>query len=295
MEAAIEKMRAKEEQLIFRIGEFSKLTQVSIRMLRYYDEMDIFKPAEIDHDTGYRLYSVEQIPDLHKIIFLRDIGFQVSEMAVILNNWDKDYISAQLKNRRQEIETIIRSDQEKIHRIDIAIQDLQEEKMSMNYNVALKTIPAYQVLSHRRIIPDYFSEGLLWQELYAYVEQEHLNIPLNSECFAIYHDLDYKDADVDVEVCVLVNQKGADKDGFLFRETEHVDTMACAMVYGPYENIADAYAAFAQWLTKNQPYRMSGQSRQICHRGPWNESDPDKYLTEIQIPVEKLALLKFDP
>ena len=67
---------------MFKIGEFSKLTQVSIRMLRYYDEAGLLKPAEIDSFTGYRFYSTEQIPVLNKIIFLRDLGFNVSEITV---------------------------------------------------------------------------------------------------------------------------------------------------------------------------------------------------------------------
>ena len=57
---------------MFRIGEFSKLTQVSVRMLRYYDEMELLKPAKVDKWTGHRLYSVEQIPHLNKILYLRD-------------------------------------------------------------------------------------------------------------------------------------------------------------------------------------------------------------------------------
>ncbi len=72
---------------MFKIGEFSKLTQVSIRMLRYYDETGLLKPAEIDKFTGYRLYSTEQIPVLNKIIFLRDLGFTVSEIMDALNHW----------------------------------------------------------------------------------------------------------------------------------------------------------------------------------------------------------------
>ena len=61
------------EDTMFKIGEFSKLTQVSIRMLRYYDEMGIFKPEKVDTFTGYRMYSASQIPTLQKIIILRDI------------------------------------------------------------------------------------------------------------------------------------------------------------------------------------------------------------------------------
>lgn len=97
----------KEEGIIFKIGEFSKLTQVSIRMLRYYDETGLLKPAQIDKFSGYRLYSTEQIPTLNKIVFLRDIGFNVAEIGVALNDWETDFITDQLENKRIEIETLI--------------------------------------------------------------------------------------------------------------------------------------------------------------------------------------------
>lgn len=64
---------------MFKIGDFSKLTMVSIRMLRYYDEMELFKPAEIDTFTGYRYYSAKQITTLNLVVSLRNMGFNVSD------------------------------------------------------------------------------------------------------------------------------------------------------------------------------------------------------------------------
>ena len=49
-----------------------------------------------------------------------------------------------------------------------------------------------------------------------------------------------------------------------------------------------AYRSFAKWLQENSQYKMKGSSRQIVHRGPWNEKNPENYLTEIQIPLENL-------
>lgn len=259
-------------------------------MLRYYDEIGVFKPASIDNATGYRTYSVEQIPLLHKIIFLRDIGFNVSEIAAALKHWEKDSITKHLQSKQHEIESIIKHEQGRLVKIGIALKEIQEEKTSINCNITLKSIPIYKVLSLRKAIPNYFAEAELWQEMTAFIEQAGTDISPNSLCFAIYHDLEYKDGDVDVEVCVIVDHMGDNKNGFTFRETEKVDAMACAMVYGPFENIASAYESLANWLMKNEQYRMTGKSRQICHRGPWNEEDPDKYLTEIQIPVEKLII-----
>lgn len=273
---------------MFRIGEFSKLTQVSVRMLRYYDEAGILKPAQIDANTGYRLYSIEQFSDLHKITFLRDVGFNVSAIATALKKWDKDFLADQLRYKQQEIEALIRSEQERVRKIDIAIQDVQQEKIAIHYNVNVKHIPDYKVLSLRKTIPDYFHEGKLWDEIYDFIELEHLIIPPHSQNIAVYHDPDYKDKDVDVEVCVIVDQPGNSQGDFEFRILEQVELMACAMVYGPFENIAAAYEALAHWLTQHNQYRMTGQNRQICHRGPWNEADSDNYLTEIQVPVEKV-------
>lgn len=88
---------------MFRIGEFSKLTQVSIRMLRYYDEAGILTPAEVDKWTGHRLYSVKQIPRLNKILYLRDSGLNVSEIALALT-MDEQSLLAQLDKKHIEIE-----------------------------------------------------------------------------------------------------------------------------------------------------------------------------------------------
>ncbi len=277
---------------MFKIGEFSKLTQVSIRMLRYYDEIGLLKPSQIDRFTGYRLYSAEQIQILQRIILLRDTGFNTSEITVVLKNWDSAFISDQLKKKKHEIQQAIELEKEKLKKIDNAINDIQEEKISVHYNVSVKSIPAYQVLSLRKILRDYFCEEMLWKEMSDYIKSEHINISEKNSDFAIYHDVEYKDSGVGVEVCTIVNGIGESRNGFTFRETERVDTMACIMVYGPYENIAIAFESFAQWLINHNQYEMAGQNRQICHIGPWNDIDPRKYLTEIQIPIKKISVNK---
>lgn len=156
----------------------------------------------------------------------------------------------------------------------------------MHYNVSIKSIPSYQVLSLRRTVPDYYAEGQLWKEMSDFANEN--NILVSSNTFTIYHDTDYREKDVDIEICAPVVGMGENMNGFVYRITEPVPIMACTMAYGRFENISGAYLAFAKWLQEHNQYRMTGQSRQIVHRGPWNEEDPDKYLTEIQIPLEKI-------
>lgn len=270
---------------MFRIGEFSKLTQVSIRMLRYYDEAGLLKPEKIDPFTNYRLYSVEQIPVLNQIIFLRDLGFPVTEIAAALKHWDNEYLTKQLERKRLDIENTIKAEQARLVKLEQAKQDLQQETIKIHYNVAIKSIPAYQVFSLRRTVSDYYAEGGLWAEMSEYANQNCMS--LSSNTFTIYHDIDFREKDVDIEICAPVDKAGENKDGFWYRITEPVPIMASTMVYGEFKNISGAYLAFAAWLKENQQYKMVGSNRQIVHRGPWNETNPDQYLTEIQIPLEE--------
>lgn len=271
---------------MFKIGEFSKLTQVSVRMLRYYDETGLLKPAEVNKYTGYRMYSSKQIPTLNKILFLRDTGFTVLEIDNALKHWDADYIKEQLKIKEKETEENINLENQRLTKIRTAMNDINKKQIAIHCNATLKSIPSYEVLSLRKIIFNYFCEGNLWKELCDYIRTEKLNISENNYSFAIYHDKEYKDKDVDVEVCIITNQKGVNRDNFTFRQTEPLEKVACSMVYGPYENISPAYTSFVHWLEKNNQYEITGISRQVCHKGPWNETDPNKYLTEIQIPVK---------
>lgn len=270
---------------MFKIGEFSKLTQVSIRMLRYYDETGLLKPAEIDQFTNYRLYSTEQIPTLNKILFLRDLGFNVSEIAVALNHWNNDFIMNQLENKRLEIMNIVKAEQDKLSKLQLAQKDLNQEKIAIHYNVSIKSIPSYQVFSLRKTVPNYYSEGALWKELSEFAYKN--KIPISSQTFTIYHDTDYKENNIDMEICAPVSSIGRSTNGFVYRSTEPVPIMACTMIYGKFENILSGYLALANWLQEHNQYKMTGLSRQIVHRGPWNEEDPNQYLTEIQIPLEQ--------
>lgn len=270
---------------MFKIGEFSKLTQVSVRMLRYYDETGLLKPAEIDPFTNYRLYSTEQIPTLNKILFLRDLGFNVSEIAVALNHWSQNFIMDQLENKRLEIMNIVKTQQDRLSKLQLAQKDLKQEKIAVHYNVSMKSIPSYQVFSLRRTVPDYYSEGELWKELSEFACKNKISI--SNQTFTIYHDTDYKEKDIDMEICAPVSTIGQSSNGFVYRNTEPVPIMASTMIYGKFENISKGYFSLANWLQEHNQYKMTGLSRQIVHRGPWNEEDPNQYLTEIQIPLEE--------
>lgn len=70
---------------MFRIGEFSKIAQVSGRLLRYYDEIGLLSPQSIDPETGYRYYSARQLPRLNRILVLKELGLSLEHIAHLLD------------------------------------------------------------------------------------------------------------------------------------------------------------------------------------------------------------------
>lgn len=271
---------------MLKIGDFSKLTHVSVRMLRYYDNQGLLKPSYIDPATGYRLYSADQVPVLQKIVLLRDLNFGVAETTQLLQNWNDTYLMQSLNNKIRDIEEVIEMEKKRIEQIRSAIAHIETDKFDQYYNVTIKSIPSYPVISLRRKVDSHFDEGKLWSELMDFVHQEHIEFDRSSQNnVAIYHDDEHMDSGVDIEVCLIVKRLGKSKGAFTYRMLENIDKIACMMVYGPYENIAGAYYSFADWLDKNHPYTMGSLSRQVTIIDHEDTDNPEEYLTEIQIPL----------
>ncbi|WMI79992.1 MerR family transcriptional regulator [Anaerotignum sp. MB30-C6] len=271
---------------MLKIGDFSKLTHVSVRMLRYYDTQGLLKPSYVDPSTGYRMYRADQVPELQKIVLLRDLNFGVAETMELLQNWNGTYLTQRLHDKILDIEEVIEMEKKRIAQIQSAITHIKRNKFDQYYNVTIKAIPSYDVLSLRRKVASHFDEGELWRELMDFVHKEHIEFEKGSHNnVAIYHDDEHLDSYVDIEVCLVVKKLGRNQDAFTYRTLDGIDKMACMMVYGPYENIADAYCSFVDWLDKNQPYTMGITSRQVTIIDHEDTQNPEEYLTEIQIPL----------
>lgn len=272
---------------MFKIGEFSKLTQVSIRMLRYYDEIGLLKPANVDLFTGYRMYSAEQIPILQKIVLLRDTKFTTLEIKDIIQSCKEIDIINELKEKKIQINNEIAKEKQRIDKIDSAIKEIEKKKFKMHCNINFKKVDKLLVLSTRDRIPTYFHEGVLWKRLCGFIRRENISVKQDMyNNIAMYHDIEHKDENVDVEVGIIVNKIGENKDGFIYREVEHIPKIAYAMVYGPYNNLARAYEELAYWIENHNEHMADKPSRQICHIGVGDIDNPDEYLTEIQIPLK---------
>src|SRR5262245_27655982 len=90
---------------MFKIGEFSQMCRVSVRMLRHYDQLGLLKPSRTDSFTNYRYYSADQLPRLNRILALRDLGFSLEQIRNMLDEeLPAEQLMGMLKLKRAEIE-----------------------------------------------------------------------------------------------------------------------------------------------------------------------------------------------
>ena len=271
---------------MLKIGEFSKLSRVSIRMLRHYDEVGLLKPSDIDRFTGYRYYSEDQLPVVGRITELKDMGFGLSAIGEILLSYaDKKEMERYLSLKEAELRELSLQTARRLRLLETAKERLRKDDNAMKYNVTLKTLPERQVASIRMTIPSYEQEGMLWSVLVR--ETASMNLVADDPCYCsvTFHDGEYKESDVDVEAQKTVKGKYLDTEHVKFKTVPDV-TFASATYKGPYSQISEVNTAVAEWVRDNG-YEYEGPAFNIYHVSPHETSDPNEFVTEICYPVRK--------
>jgi len=184
---------------MFRIGEFSRLSRVSVRMLRHYDQLGLLKPSHTDSFTNYRYYSADQLPRLNRILALRDLGFSLEQIAPML---DEELPPAQLlgmlKLRQAEIEQQMQIEEVRLRRLEARIDQLNGKGSVQMYDVIVREIESQLVLSYREIAPDDDRIQYMFEVAEAYVAQ--FNARADKPPMTIYHDQEYREKEIDAEV-----------------------------------------------------------------------------------------------
>lgn len=270
---------------MLKIGEFSQLGQVSIRTLRHYDEIDLLHPQLVDEESGYRYYSVRQLEVLAQIVLLRELKFSLKEIKSLIHE-DPKILTAALLKKDREIEEEIQRDQFRQQQIHQMIQRMQYKG---KFQVTIKKIPAFSIISLRKKIKSFYHEGLLWEEFKALLKKQDISYPSEPDKnLTIFHDEEYLEEGVDVEVAIISDKTA--EEPLQKRELPVLEQAAVIYVEGNYHQLPEAYQAFAEWLEEHREFNMVKATRQICHVGPEHTVNPEEYLTELQIPLIPLTL-----
>ena len=270
---------------MFRISAFSRLGRVSVKALRLYDQKGLLQPAKVDRETGYRYYTLDQLPRLHRILALKEMGLSLDQISQLLN---EDLPIAQIQGmlRLKQAELLQRLDAEKLRlsRVEARLRYLEQARTMPNYEIILKSIEPIQVISIRDTLANYPSIGGLFQELMDYLNQE--KVEPSPYCAAIWHDPEYKEKDVDGEAVISVSSPLSGRDRIKLIELPAIELMACAIHRGSYSTLNLVYTALLGWIEENR-YDVIGPNREVYLRGGVEQDNPD-YVTEIQFPVSTL-------
>jgi DNA-binding transcriptional MerR regulator len=133
---------------MFSIGDFARLGGVSVRTLRYYEEVDLLAPAAVDPSTGYRSYTAGQLPRLHRIVALKELGLSLSELRPLLDELDAARLEGLLVEKRAELADRVATERARLERVERRLRSIQREG-HVPTDVLLKQIPSLRVAAVR--------------------------------------------------------------------------------------------------------------------------------------------------
>ena len=270
---------------MLKIGDFSKLSRVSIRMLRHYDEIGLLHPVWIDPESGYRYYDTDQLSAVYRITALKDMGFALAAIGQILPEYgETQTLECHLRQKQAELQALSRQTAYRLRLLDTALERLRKDE-TMQYNVTLKTFPERYAATVRMHIPVYEMEGMLWSVLVSETAPLHLIPDDPCYCSVVFHDQEFKESDVDVEAQKTVKGHYPDTEHVKFKTLPSV-TVASATCKGSYDQMNAIMEAVANWVTDNG-YEFDGPAFNIYHVSPHETSDPNEFVTEVCYPVRR--------
>jgi DNA-binding transcriptional MerR regulator len=276
---------------MFRIGDFSRLARVTIRTLHHYDEAGLLQPAHVDEHTGYRYYTAVQLETLQRILLLKDLGFALEEIRDLIEApLQAPEFLRKLELRGAELEQSIAADQSRLRRLE-ALRDTVSANVAP---VTLRETPAVEVHSVRSRVP---TLGGAVQAMFEAAETAVARARARADAspFLIFHDLEYREHDVDVEVCIPLR---AQVSQIARRTIPAAPSVGCVTYHGSYDQSPALYKAMLEWMERSG-LRIDGPLREVYHRFGADQvgyrlpqhvlaSSSAEYVTELQAPVAPL-------
>jgi DNA-binding transcriptional MerR regulator len=266
-----------------KIGEFSRLMQVTVKTLRHYEQKQLLIPDEVDEWTGYRYYSIVQMQKLNSIRKLQQLGFTLDEIKGL---YDDESHTPSLELLSEKIEDTEKQLQQLIARRNQLIEWLDShKKIKTMEKFSIESLPEVIVASHREIISDYSALGALCCNVIG-PEMHRLGCkcPPPGYCFTIEHQKEYTPTDIDVEYCEQVEEMGENSSIIQFKKLPAIPKALCMKHYGPYERFHESFTEAFAYMEENG-YIVADNPRTSYVDGIWNQEDPEKWLSIIQIPI----------
>jgi DNA-binding transcriptional MerR regulator/effector-binding domain-containing protein len=266
---------------MFTIGEFSRVTGLTVKTLRFYHEQGLLAPSFVDPQSGYRHYDPTQVETARTIAYLRSLEFPLAEIKEILRHGDDEEDLLEVVQRHK---TAIEQKVRRLRKVARSLEQfISEERQARDmaratYEVQEKTLGPLLV-GGIRMKGRYGDCGKGFGRLGRVLGRHICGKP-----FLLHYDTEYKEDDADFEACFPVRQTRA-VDGVAVRELPGGRFLSL-LHKGPYEQLGHSYAKVLKHV-KEKAYRIVTPTREVYLKGPGMifKGNPRNYLTEIQVPV----------
>lgn len=262
---------------MFKIGEFSHIARVSTRTLRYYDQIGLFMPAHVDDQTGYRLYSADQLPTLNRVLALRDMGFALDEIGPLVDrSVSTDELRGMLTMRRSAVEREIEDQIGRLRLIETRIDAIDGGEPDVE--LIERHEPPRRFLSVRERCSEVGHAVMVMSEIASVAGTAH--------GLAALWLSDFTDAQLDLRMGILdVPDEGlALPDGRTLETSTLPGTDVVSITRtGPPELAHAMYGAVGR-LLEDRNRHITSSVREIVHRMP----DPERGLepvVEVLFPI----------
>jgi DNA-binding transcriptional MerR regulator len=283
---------------MFKIGDFSQLGQVSVRMLRHYDKLGLLTPSHTDKWTSYRYYTIDQLSRLNRIVALNGLGLtlqQVSELLQDDNSVSVDRLRGMLTMRKAQIAQELAEKQMQLAGVEARLRQIEQEGQPSPYEVVVKSVAPVPVASVRQVVPhasqmNYYCQ-MLCEQLYTRLKR--LGVDHTGQEITVFHMTEFAEENLDTEAAITVDDRWVQRppadDTIQFRELPPADLVAAVIYEGPYAEMTAAILTLLTWVGEHD-HAPAGPLREVRLSGPahLNGVLQEPAVLELQIPIVKV-------
>ncbi len=269
-----------------KISEFSRLGSVSVKTLRYYDEIGLLRPAEVDSWTKYRYYHVTQLPRLRRIVLLKQMGFMLAEIGRILDhNLDTDQLLYLVRLRRNDVAQQLHQFEQRLSDLNHWIEQLQQENNMSSYEMQVKEVEPILVammcetVPTQADLPAYF--GRMFGQTWAHAGRHGA---AGTTSVSVYYDEEWTGRDIQIGAAIPLTHEIPTTEAIQVTSLPAA-TMATTTHVGPFRFLSQAFDALAQWVYANG-YKIAGPARELYLSGD-PSGDQMACVTEVRFTVVK--------
>jgi DNA-binding transcriptional MerR regulator len=275
---------------MFTIGEFARLGNVSVRTLHYYDDVGLLVPASVDATTNWRRYSAHQLPQLNRIVALKDLGFTLQQIRR-MNAVSAEELRGMLLMRRSQLEDEISGHHVRLSGIEARLRQIEQEGDMDTSRVVVRPLPEVRVAQIGEATPGYdeaLGDLIAKNMLRLHTLLGEAGIPVVMPPFAHYEG-DPNDRNL---VCFsafdIGSYDGPVPDGVEIVTLPAVEA-AATFIPGPEIEWPNEYVTLAHWIEDNG-YEIADKARDV-----WLTTDRDELVKEIQWPIRPAAAVGAPP